>query len=58
MFLDFFRFPCYVNLEAEKYMTTEPMYSASVMENCELKDDIGDYLEKYYEQWEKVRILN
>ena len=57
-FLDFFRFPCYVNLEAEKYMTSTPMYSAQVMENCELKDDIGDYLEKYYEQWEKIRISN
>ncbi|MCR4580298.1 MAG: extracellular solute-binding protein [Treponema sp.] len=57
-FLDFFRFPCYVNLEAEQYMTTEPMYPASVMENCELKDDIGDYIEKYYSQWEKLRILN
>lgn len=57
-FLDFFRFPCYVNLEAEQYMTTEPMYPASVMENCELKDDIGDYLENYYNLWEKLRILN
>lgn len=57
-FLDFFRFPCYVNLEAQQYMTTEPMYSADALENCELKNDIGDYLEKYYEQWERLRILN
>ncbi len=57
-FLDFFRFPCYVNLEAEKYMTTSPMYPASVMENCELKDDLGDYLETYYNMWEKIRISN
>ena len=57
-FLDFFRFPCYVNLEAEKYMTTTPMYPASVMDNCELKNDIGDYLEFYYNLWEKIRILN
>lgn len=57
-FLDFFRFPCYVNLEAEKYMTTTPMYAASVMENCELKDDLGDDLEKYYNMWEKIRITN
>ena len=55
-FLDFFRFPCFVNLEAEQYMTSTPMYPASALENCELKNDIGDYLEKYYEQWEKVRI--
>lgn len=57
-FLDFFRFPCYVNLEAEKYMTTTPMYPASAMENCELKDDLGDYLETYYNMWEKIRISN
>lgn len=57
-FLDFFRFPCYVNLEAQQYMTTEPMYSADALKNCELKNDIGDYLEKYYEQWERLRILN
>ena len=57
-FLDFFRFPCYVNLEAEQYMTTTPMYPASVMDNCELKNDIGDYLEYYYNLWEKIRILN
>lgn len=57
-FLDFFRFPCYVNLEAQQYMTTEPMYSADALESCELKNDIGDYLEKYYEQWERLRILN
>lgn len=57
-FLDFFRFPCYVNLEAEKYMKTTPMYPASVMENCELKNDLGDYLETYYNMWEKIRISN
>jgi len=57
-FLDFFRFPCYVNLEAEKYMQTKPMYPASVMENCELKNDLGDYLETYYNMWEKIRISN
>ncbi|MCQ2575577.1 MAG: extracellular solute-binding protein [Treponema sp.] len=57
-FLDFFRFPCYVNQEAEAYMTTTPMYPASALENCELKNDLGDYLEKYFAQWEKVRISN
>ena len=57
-FLDFFRFPCYVNLEAEKYMTTKPMYPAEIMEKCELKNDLGDYLEKYYSLWEKIRISN
>ncbi|MCQ2592112.1 MAG: extracellular solute-binding protein [Treponema sp.] len=57
-FLDFFRFPCYVNLEADKYRTTVPMYPASAMTNCELKNDLGDYLENYYSLWEKIRISN
>lgn len=57
-FLDFFRFPDFVNPEADSYRTTVPFYEAKQMENCELKDDIGDYLEKYYELWEKIRISN
>lgn len=57
-FLDFFHFPCYVNLEAQQYMTQKPFYEAKVLDNCELKDDLGDYLENYYNMWEKVRITN
>ena len=55
-FLDFFRFPCYVNLEAEKYMTTDPMYPASIMDSCELKNDLGDFIDVYYSNWESLRI--
>lgn len=55
-FLDFFRFPCYVNLEATKYMKTSPMYPAEALENCELKNDLGEDLTKYYKEWEKLRI--
>ncbi len=54
-FLDFFNFPCYVNPEAEQYMTTTPLYDASQMDNCELKNDLGEGLDKYNEQWEKIR---
>ena len=57
-FLDFFRFPCYVNLEAEKYMTSKPMYQASIMDKCELKNDLGKNLDKYYNFWESLRISN
>ncbi len=57
-FLDFFHFPCYVNPEAEQYMTTTPFYSASVLENCELKYNLGEYLDNYFAAWEKLRILN
>lgn len=54
-FLDFFHFPCFVNTEAEKYTTTTPMYEANMMENCELKNDIGEGLDKYNELWETIR---
>ncbi|MBP5251194.1 MAG: extracellular solute-binding protein [Treponema sp.] len=55
-FLDFFRFPASVNLEAEQYMTTTPMYSADQLDNCELKLDLGDKLDIYYSKWESLRI--
>lgn len=55
-FLDFFRFPCYVNTEAEKYRKTTPMYSAEIMEKCELKNDLGEALDMYYSKWEDLRI--
>ena len=55
-FLDTFKFPCYVNLEADKYRTTVPMYDASCMDNCELKYDLGDKINDYWAAWEKIRI--
>lgn len=57
-FLDFFRFPDYVNLEAENFRTTTPMYPASALENCELKNDVGEALDLYYSKWEKLRLGN
>mgnify|MGYP003292395192 CR=1 FL=1 len=55
-FLDFFRFPCYVNTEAEQYMTTTPMYSAEILKNCELKYNVGDFLDHYFDRWEILRL--
>ncbi|MBQ5999844.1 MAG: extracellular solute-binding protein [Treponema sp.] len=55
-FLDFFRFPCYVNLEAQQYMKTTPMYPATIMDKCELKDDLGHFIDYYYSKWESLRI--
>ncbi|MBQ9630925.1 MAG: ABC transporter substrate-binding protein, partial [Treponema sp.] len=54
-FLDYFRFPASVNLEAEKYMKTTPLYKAEEMENCELKLDIGEGLDLYNELWQEIR---
>ncbi|MCR5285445.1 MAG: extracellular solute-binding protein [Treponema sp.] len=54
-FLDFFNFPDYIVPEAEQYMTTTPLYEASQMDNCELKFDLGEDLDKYNERWQKIR---
>ena len=57
-FLDYFQFPDYVNPEAEKFRTTKPLYDASEMDNCTLKNDLGEDLEKFNEYWEKVRFVD
>ncbi|MBR7064085.1 MAG: extracellular solute-binding protein [Treponema sp.] len=57
-FLDFFRFPASVNLEASSHMKTKPLYKASEMENCELKLDLADGLDKYNELWQEIRFTD
>ena len=54
-FLDAFRFPAYVNPEAAKYTKKKPMYRAEELEQCELKKDIAEGLEKYNDLWEDIR---
>lgn len=54
-FLDAFRFPCSVNTEAGQYMKTKPMYEASQMDNCVLKEDVGEGLDKYNTIWQDIR---
>ncbi|MCR5289483.1 MAG: extracellular solute-binding protein [Treponema sp.] len=54
-FLDAFRYPCCVNLEAEKYVTKAPMYKPEEAYNCTLKIDLGENLEKYNELWQRIR---
>lgn len=58
MFLDYFRFPCFVNPAAEQYMTSTPMYEADEMLNCELKLDLGEGLDKYNGIWQDVRFAD
>ncbi len=54
-FLDAFCFPCFINPEAQQYMTSTPMYSADQMKNCSLKNDLGEGLDKYNEIWQEIR---
>ena len=37
-------------------MKSTPLYPASAMDNCELKDDLGDSLDMYYKKWESLRL--
>jgi len=54
-FLDAFRFPCFVNTDAAKYTKKVPMYKAEEMNNCELKNDLGEGLDKYNTIWQDIR---
>ena len=36
-------------------MKTKPHYDASQMDNCVLKLDIGEDLDKYNERWQDIR---
>lgn len=57
-FLDAFRFPCFVNMEAAPHMTSKPMYEAAQMNNCELKNDLGEGLDKYNTLWQRIRFTD
>jgi len=54
-FLDAFHFPCFVIPEAAQFTTKKPMYEASQMNNCKLKLDIGENLDKYNNIWQDIR---
>ncbi len=54
-FLDRFHFPGSVNLEAEKYRTTEPFYTVDQLTSCELKEDLGKTIYDYNNAWEAIR---
>ena len=54
-FLDNFRFPGFVNPDADGIRKTVPLYRSEEMERCELKLDIGADLEKYNELWQDIR---
>ena len=57
-FLDDFRFPGFINPEADKLRTTKPMYKSEDMNKGELKLDIGANLEKFNDNWEIIRFTN
>lgn len=54
-FLDTFGFPSTIHTEAGAYKKTPPLYSPEMLENCELKKDLGVNLELYNEIWQQIR---
>lgn len=54
-FLDAFNFPCFVVPEAAAFTIKTPMYKAEQMNNCVLKMDIGEDLDKYNNVWQEIR---
>lgn len=57
-FLDSFGFPATIHTESGALMQTKPMYEADDLENCELKEDLGENLELYNQIWQKIRFAN
>ncbi|MFA7168658.1 MAG: extracellular solute-binding protein [Sphaerochaetaceae bacterium] len=56
-FLDRFHFPASVNSAADQYRTTVPFYTVDDLKNCELKNDLGTYLDAYNTAWESIRYV-
>lgn len=54
-FLDTFGFPSTIHTEAGALQKVKPYYDADSLVNCELKDDLGENLDKYNEVWQKIR---
>jgi len=55
IFIDTFRYPCVVNLEALQYTKEPSMYPAEQAYSCTLKSDLGENLDKYNEIWQNIR---
>lgn len=58
LFIDEFRYPNVVNLEADQFVTTKSMYPAEQAMSCTLKADLGDGLDKYNSLWQNIRFTN
>jgi spermidine/putrescine transport system substrate-binding protein len=54
-FLDSFGFPSTIHTEAGPLQKVTPNYKVEDLTNCELKEDLGENLEKYNQVWQKIR---
>ena len=58
LFIDEFRYPNVVNLEADEFVTVKSMYPAEQAMTCTLKADLGEGLDKYSSLWQNIRFTN
>ncbi|MDK2885604.1 MAG: spermidine/putrescine transport system substrate-binding protein [Thermosipho sp. (in: thermotogales)] len=42
------------NVEARKYITTEPIYTIEELKNCEFIEDVGEYIDLYNKAWQEI----
>ena len=57
-FLDTFHFPSSVNLKAGEFQKTPTLYTSEALENCQIKEDLAEGLEKYNTLWQKIRFTD
>ncbi len=55
IFLDEFRYPSTVNSAADEFRESEPFYAMEMLDNYELKVDLGEHLDKYNAIWQTIR---
>jgi spermidine/putrescine transport system substrate-binding protein len=55
-FCDEFGFPATANTAARTVKKGIEYYPAEALEPCELKEDVGEYLEKYNSAWQEIKV--
>lgn len=55
-FCDEFGFPATANTAARSLKKGHEFYSAEALEPCELKEDVGEHLEKYNSAWQEIKV--
>ena len=42
------------NVEARKFITSEPIYNIEDLKNCEFIEDVGEYIDLYNKAWQEI----
>lgn len=54
-FLDYFKFPCKVNTQVSDANRKNLLYPASLLDNTQLKYDVGEGKQKYNDIWDEIK---